>query len=611
MTTLSADDAATAATGKAPQVFRLGLTLAGAVSAGAYSAGVLDFLREALEAWELAKTQGEGKDSKGCPVPTHRVQIQAISGTSAGAMCAAMFIGGLDKPLSPIKGVEPAPPGQARANPLYHAWVSRIDVLPMLSGDDLAKGSVKSILNCRILDEIAAEVLTPWQPEYRLQPWIAENAEVFLCTTSLRGIPYAVSSNAAGHDAYGMNLHAGVLKYRMVSTAAGASPDGEALAADAPALSWTSLRNAALASGAFPLALMARETTTPRATIEQRRWEVPTEAGREYAHNIASNLPSSLSQLRAVCVDGGVINNEPFEHVRLALSIASAGGTATKNDDPPRLARDIARSQAATILIDPFPDSVAFDPNYPPTEEASELTAVVKALLPAIVNQLRFKADELALAVRSDVGSRYLIAPSRPGLRHGEPTLACGALGGFVGFLDARFRHHDYILGRLNCQRFLQRHFYVAHTNPVVSAWATAGNASYVGSGYFGDAIGAVQAEHPEHAGLIPVPVIPLMPELRGLDAVLGAAHPALTWPSCYTEEALTALRKHLRKRLDTVLTRLIDKELDEGLVKTTGRLLMTGIAAVFRINPAHIAAEKITDHIRKVLNNAGLLHRE
>jgi predicted patatin/cPLA2 family phospholipase len=33
-------------------VFKIGLVLAGAVSAGAYTAGVVDFLFEALEAWE-------------------------------------------------------------------------------------------------------------------------------------------------------------------------------------------------------------------------------------------------------------------------------------------------------------------------------------------------------------------------------------------------------------------------------------------------------------------------------------------------------------------------------------------------------------------------------
>jgi hypothetical protein len=35
--------------------FRVGINMAGAISAGAYTAGVLDFLTEALDAWYKAK----------------------------------------------------------------------------------------------------------------------------------------------------------------------------------------------------------------------------------------------------------------------------------------------------------------------------------------------------------------------------------------------------------------------------------------------------------------------------------------------------------------------------------------------------------------------------
>ena len=35
-----------------PPVFGIGLALAGAISAGAYTAGVIDFLMQALQAWE-------------------------------------------------------------------------------------------------------------------------------------------------------------------------------------------------------------------------------------------------------------------------------------------------------------------------------------------------------------------------------------------------------------------------------------------------------------------------------------------------------------------------------------------------------------------------------
>jgi predicted acylesterase/phospholipase RssA len=65
------------------RTFRIAINMAGAVSAGAYTAGVLDFLTEALDAWYRAKSGGE-------LVPAHNVSIDVFSGASAGGMCAAI-----------------------------------------------------------------------------------------------------------------------------------------------------------------------------------------------------------------------------------------------------------------------------------------------------------------------------------------------------------------------------------------------------------------------------------------------------------------------------------------------------------------------------------------
>ena len=40
---------------KNQEVFHIGLTMAGAVSAGCYTAGVMDYLFEVLELWENCK----------------------------------------------------------------------------------------------------------------------------------------------------------------------------------------------------------------------------------------------------------------------------------------------------------------------------------------------------------------------------------------------------------------------------------------------------------------------------------------------------------------------------------------------------------------------------
>lgn len=589
--------------------FNLGLTLAGAVSAGAYSAGVLEFLREALEAWETARNQ-DGKDCNGNEVPMHRVQIQAISGTSAGAMCAAMFIGGLDKPLQPIASATPAE-GNNPYNPLYYAWVDRVDIQPMLDDDDLVReAAVKSLLNCRILDQIASEVLNPWRPDYVLQPWIADDAEVFLCTTSLRGIPYAVKAFPNDPNPYGMSLHAGVLKYRLRTTTRTPNADAITLAPDlddaTKANNWDNLRSAALASGAFPFALKARQTETPLGVVESRFWEIPTTEGRNNANNVVSELPASTDPFRAVCVDGGAINNEPVEHARLALTLRARA--AAPNEDIPRLKRELAKCNAATILIDPFPDRVEFSPSYAASDD---VFSVAKALLPAVLNQLRFKSDELILAASSAVGSRYLISPSRPWRKRKEPTLACGAIGGFLGFLKKDFRHHDYLLGRLNCQQFLKRHFYVSDENELVNPWLRSAQ-QYVGANYYSDAdLKNIRAAHPEidksNKPLNPVPIIPLMPQLQDENMLLATLNSG--WPSAFTDEDMDILHRRLRNRLDAVLTRLLT-QVELPIAKRLARWMLSGMATLLGVNPATIAAEKISERIREVLFDAKLLKK-
>ena len=69
---------------KADGTFHLGINMAGAISAGAYTAGVLDFLTEALDEWYAAKA------TPGALVPHHDVSIDIFTGASAGGMCAAI-----------------------------------------------------------------------------------------------------------------------------------------------------------------------------------------------------------------------------------------------------------------------------------------------------------------------------------------------------------------------------------------------------------------------------------------------------------------------------------------------------------------------------------------
>lgn len=597
--------------------YRLGITLAGAVSAGAYSAGVLDFLREALDAWEEAKRKG--CDSTGGKVPTHTVRVQALSGTSAGAMCAAMFVGSLGR-SRPAQG-SAAPFG---GSPLYDAWVRQVDILPMLDDADLvAEDSLRALLNCRDLDRIGDETLQPWTSSpFAAHPWLAEDADLFLCTTSLRGIPYEVRAYANPAAApYGMSLHAGVLRYRLQTRSDPAGiTDAIPLAMDSPAAHWDHLRNTALASGAFPLALRPRVVSTPRSMIAGRRWEVPDEAGRHLSTSgeIDARIPDGVQDFVSVCVDGGAINNEPVEYTRMSLALASA---SQADGNIQRLPRDLDQARASTLLIDPFPDTAGFDKTYHP-DGKDDLLSVIAALIPALLDQASFKTDELVLAARVGVGSRYLISPSRPDRPAGQPDLACGPLGGFLGFIHEGFRHHDYLLGRLNCQRFLFRHFYVHEKNAVVSGWSQATDRqAYKGPAYYGaDDHAAIVAEVGVAAtpgalpGFEPVPVIPLMPELRSLRAALGPELGSVQefqekhWAT-YDPARLPELEERLSIRLDAVFSRGVDQlvALLDGR-KPVRRWLLGAIANLLGLNPTRLLARQACVRLQDLLTSAGLL---
>ena len=74
------------------QTFRIGLTMAGAISAGAYTAGVFDFLIHAQAALEKAEKVKKGAQSSEGQAPAApsapSAPIVAMTGASAGGMTA-------------------------------------------------------------------------------------------------------------------------------------------------------------------------------------------------------------------------------------------------------------------------------------------------------------------------------------------------------------------------------------------------------------------------------------------------------------------------------------------------------------------------------------------
>jgi hypothetical protein len=81
------------------------------------------------------------------------------------------------------------------------------------------------------------------------------------------------------------------------------------------------------------------------------------------------------------------------------------------------------------------------------------------------IQSSRYATADLSPFINPDVYSRFLVTPVRsdPGGGHGVLTggdaIAGSRLGAFMGYLSKKIRVHDFMLGRRNCQAFLQSWF--------------------------------------------------------------------------------------------------------------------------------------------------------
>lgn len=442
--------------------FYLGLCMAGAISAGAYTAGVVDYLIEALDRWEQARQTGDPK------VPTHRVLIDLMTGASAGGMTAAITSAALFDQTDPVNSMHGGYRDFAGNNKLYEAWVrlTADEMLPeLLKTTDIATHGAASVLNSDFIDTIAREMLqvvTPTQRNY-----VSPDLEICLSLSSLTGIPAVIkfgNAQPAQHHRPGQAVDGEYITYNhrdyghfvFNSTyhndgripVSFQNPDDEGLPI---------LRDCAMATGAFPLGL---------------RWRAVRRMGKYLNDSrlINSNVDRPLHGIRSdkvfatVNVDGGMLNNEPFE---IAQKLFSAD---FRN-------RNLQRGEttgASILMIEPFP-SVEDSVQITPAPEI-RLRTIIGEIYSTMRTQLLFKSSDLEDGTDGRVFSRFLMAPARtfPGRGKviGSKAIACGSLDGFGGFLTKDFRAHDFQLGRRNCQQFLRRHFVMPcpTINPIIGA---------------------------------------------------------------------------------------------------------------------------------------------
>lgn len=478
--------------------FDLGLTMAGAISAGAYSAGVVDFMIEALDTWD------HGKATNDPHAPQHSVGLNVISGASAGAITSAALAACL---AHEFPHPRTRPPGKTSGNPLYDCWVQQIAFEKLLAIDDLSRqGNPASLLDSSCLDPIARDAMNfgIGMPRFE-RSYLGNPLRLIFTLTNLRGVPFeGPEDRGTYHPDYMMHgdwqrfalQGVGGVESRPLQADEYPLAYPENLATEKWA-SWKEFAQTALASGAFPGALaprrlkrrrtdynglpvvgMADDGTKPELLRINPRWP--------------ACMGSSETDFEFLSADGGTIDNEPLELARIEL----AGG-----DPLARNPRGGMEARRAVILVDPF---VGPEGNYCAAALGAEFPGSLLATFNAIKNQARFRPHDIALATRKDIYSRFLIAPKRKGREsnYSGSSLVGGCLGGFGGFLDENFRAHDYFLGRYNCQKFLRDHLALPANHVLFNQWTADQRTRYL-----------IKAG--ESNSVDELPIIPLLPSVR------------------------------------------------------------------------------------------------
>lgn len=487
------------------KTFHLAITMAGAISAGAYTAGVMDYLLEALDNWADMKKEAaqffvdypqlkgaNWQDFEKTPeykelltseenledlqkkalrynsVPDHNIQIEIISGASAGGMTAAIASLVLQlenkhhvKFLPDVKETETLKELREirKNNRLYNSWVNLTsnDMLSALLGDSDIEiaGMPLAVLNSQFIREVAQRALKVDETDVISRaPYVADDFNLFMTLTNLEGYQKSLNIDSSGHRAdnssygdfitynhsdlvmfsFGENRDAGTVHINFNNKTDPINEENIKLLGDA-----------AVATGAFPIGL-------EYASFSRKPEVINNNFLINQIHSDQKELVAQDKIYRTTFIDGGLINNEPFELTdcllkeKLKQKLKNSSNQDLKNEKDKFIAefsakfkkenkrainneelreelerwfeRKVREQKNYTILmIDPFPSE-----KKPPKEEKASpnqnyypfsLLGVLGQLIGTMRSQLLVKTNLFASSRDINDFSCYLIAPRR------------------------------------------------------------------------------------------------------------------------------------------------------------------------------------------------------
>jgi hypothetical protein len=481
---------------------KLALTISGAVSLGSYESGVAFEVLDALDqhnAW--ADTNN---------LPDERIEIDVLTGASAGGMTVAMIAQRLF--------YDGASLSQPYDNPLYNAWVSTVDIEGLLARGAtenvthsvLSSDFVIGISKASLMGRYTNEPQPPPAPQPHLALSVDHKLQLGLALSNLNGVDYSRSTLSGGQFIYTRHEDQLVRALDQVKD-------------DRPEV-WDTIRAAAVACGAFPVAFRVQDLV--RDIVDYTSpWLVKTVWGGQPSTTftytdggVFQNEPLGMAKNLVEQVPGGRLNATKRGYLFIAPKQKSS--SAVKDSSNPASGFDVAtadykilasRLAGSVVGQSEFQDwSVAEGFNDKLTlldERADELQNLFLSgtLTPALTlpvsdvllksffgvgNQMTPAALVNLNAARAQLRQQYAVEYGRfggqvalanawldtvlvlelaAGLHQKEEMLiydfvadpgklASNGLVAFEGFFDVRYRKHDYDYGRTVAQQKLAKY---------------------------------------------------------------------------------------------------------------------------------------------------------
>lgn len=255
---------------------KLAITICGAVSLGSYESGVV------FEVLDALTQHNQWADANN--LPDERIEIDVLTGASAGGMTAAMIAQRLLNDGLCMS--------QAYDNPLYNAWVSDVDIVGFL-----ARGPKEDVTHSVLSSDFVIGISETYllgryknqpQPPPAPQPHPALSSDhklqLGLALSNLNGVDYYRSTLSGGQFIY--TRHEDQFVRQIDQT----SDDHEQF--------WDAVRAAAVSCGAFPVAFRVQDLV--RNIVEYTSpWLVRAVWGGQASTTFTYT-------------DGGVFQNEPL-----------------------------------------------------------------------------------------------------------------------------------------------------------------------------------------------------------------------------------------------------------------------------------------------------------